>query len=430
MTHKLHSYLGYSYPAQLTELLKREWPDQARDVEPSDAHLWQLLDGAYHATLLKEEQRPISFRLLLANPDDLPLDSGPPTGLLPIQLDRPRPFNEQEVRRISLAAGFSRSLIAVSAGPDDHLRIWGILVSGTRWVNQVDGGRFIAGTLPARLVLQALGPGRLAVFLGHQRLAALSGGHLEGLAFDLFEAQWLKDAFRGVRDAALRTLSGKLAALPGVLLEGDFMRVMSQNVVRRALSVVRNAKHGGTLIFIEPSEEAHLTRKHGPLRLKYRIADTAARTRYLALLTQAVTRLARLVHDKKLHAVSWSEYQRAPDPELNHLDEAFFEFAHFLADLMAVDGALVVTKRLELIGFGAELCAEAAGLASVRRALDREAALWANEALDDVGTRHRAVYRLCAEHPGCVAIVISQDAAVRFVKTLNGSVTYWNQASW
>jgi hypothetical protein len=32
----------------------------------------------------------------------------------------------------------------------------------------------------------------------------------------------------------------------------------------------------------------------------------------------------------------------------------FFEFAHFLADLMAVDGALVVTKRLELVGFGAE----------------------------------------------------------------------------
>ena len=119
-----------------------------------------------------------------------------------------------------------------------------------------------------------------------------------------------------------------------------------------------------------------------------------------------------------------------PDEELNHLDEAFFEFAHFLADLMAVDGALVVTKRLELVGFGAELRAEAPGLTSVRRALDAEATLWANEPLDDVGTRHRAVYRLCEEHPNCVAIVISQDAAVRFVKNFNGAVTYWNQLSW
>jgi len=29
-----------------------------------------------------------------------------------------------------------------------------------------------------------------------------------------------------------------------------------------------------------------------------------------------------------------------------------------------------------------------------------------------------------------VAIVISQDAAVWFVKNLNGAVTYWNQLLW
>ena len=67
---------------------------------------------------------------------------------------------------------------------------------------------------------------------------------------------------------------------------------------------------------------------------------------------------------------------------------------------------------------------------SVRRAQDVEATVWANEALDDVGTRHRAVYRLCEEHPNCVAMVVSQDAAVRFVKNHHGAVTYWNQLSW
>jgi hypothetical protein len=196
------------------------------------------------------------------------------------------------------------------------------------------------------------------------------------------------------------------------------------------LSVVRNSRHGGTLVFIEPDEEAELKRANGPLRFKYRIADTGPRKRYQTLLRQAVIRLNELVHQKKLNEISWAEYQRVPDEELNQLDEAFFEFAHFLADLMVVDGALVVTKRLELVGFGAELRAEAPGLASVRRALDVEATLWAKEALDDVGTRHRAVYRLCEEHSNCVAIVISQDAAVRFVKNHNGAVTYWNQLSW
>lgn len=430
MTHRLQSYLGYSYPAQLAELLKREWPENAREVQPNDALLRQLLDVAYHATLLREEQRPVTFRLLFARPEDLPAHGGPPSGLMPIQLDRLRPFNEQEVRRISMAADFFRSLIAVSADPDENLRIWGILVSGTRWVNQVDGGRFVDGTLPPRLVVQALGPGRLTVCLGQQRIAALSGGRMQGLAFDLFQSQWLKHAFRNVRRDALRAIVGKADGIPHLPPTSDFMRVMSQNVLRRTLSVVRNSKHGGTLVFIEPDDEAELKRDNGPLRFKYRIADTGARNRYQTLLRQAIVRLNELVVQKKLNEVSWAEYQRIPDEELNQLDEAFFEFAHFLADLMAVDGALVVTKRLEIVGFGAELRAEAPALVSVRRALDVEATLWAKEALDDVGTRHRAVYRLCEEHWNCIAIVISQDASVRFVKNHNGAVTYWNQLSW
>ena len=430
MPNRRPTYRGYSYPAQLAELVKREWPIQAIEVLPKDPHLRRLLDAAYHATLLREEQRPVSFRLLLAKPEELPLDGGRPTGLLPFPLDRPRAFNEQEVRRISMAADFFRSLLAVSTDAEDNLCIWGILASGSRWVNQVEGGRFIEGTLPERFVLQALGPGRLTVFLGQRRLAALTGGRLEGLAFDLFQSQWLKEAFPSMGNDAAWAIPGQLGAFPDVPLQGKFVGIMSQNVVRRLLSVVRNAKHGGTLVFIEPSEEVALTRKGGPLRFKYRLAHTPACTRYQTLLARAITRLACLVHEQKLHAVSWDDYQRAPDPELNNLDEALFELAHFLADLMAVDGALVVTKRLEPIGFGAELRAEAPNLVEVRQALDVEATRWANESLEEVGTRHRAVYRLCEEYPHCVAIVISQDGAVRVVKNFNGAVTYWNQLSW
>jgi hypothetical protein len=137
-----------------------------------------------------------------------------------------------------------------------------------------------------------------------------------------------------------------------------------------------------------------------------------------------------LAHEQKITDVGWIEYQSVVDRPLSDLDEAFFEFAHFLADLMAVDGALILTKRYEIVGFGAELLAEAPQLTGVRRAMDLEGEIWANEALDDVGTRHRAVYRFCNQYPECVAIVISQDGSVRFVKNHNGAVTYWNQLSW
>jgi hypothetical protein len=428
MTHRLHSYLGYSYPSQLAELVKKVWPAELLDFLPTDSQLRLLLDVAYHASLLREELRPVTFRLLLVNPGEVSKPGLPASSVAGFRLDRPRPFNEQEVRRISMASDFFRSLIGVYADSEEQLKIWGILLSGTRWVNAVDGGRFPSVSLPQRVVIHALGPGRMTVFVGHQRVAALSSGQLEANAFDLFQSSWLPQSFQTVRAGILKSIYSHVD-LPYVPLNAEFLRVMSQNVLRRTLSVVRDSKHGGTLVFIEPDEEPEFITSKA-IRFKYRLTDGEQRSRYRALLSAAFGRLARLAHEQKITDVGWMQYQSVADKELGDLDEAFFEFAHFLADLMAVDGALILTKRYEIVGFGAELLSEAPGLSGVRQAMDLEAEIWAKEALDDVGTRHRAVYRLCDQHPNCVAIVISQDGSVRFVKNHNGAVTYWNQLSW
>jgi hypothetical protein len=428
MTHRLHSYLGYSYPGQLAELVKKVWPAEALTYLPGDSQLRLLLDVAYHASLLREELRPVTFRLLLSNPEEIIKPEMPPISVAGFSLDRQRPFNEQEVRRISMAADFFRSLIGVYSDSEEQLKIWGILLSGTRWVNAVDGGRFSSAPLPQRVVIHALGPGRLTVFVGHQRVAALSSGQLEANAFDIFQSSWLPESFKSVRAASLKSIYSNLD-LPYVPLNAEFIRVISQNVLRRTLSVVRDSKHGGTLVFIEPAEESAFVASKA-IRFKYRLTNDEQRSRYRTLLSAAFARLARLAHEQKITDVGWMEYQSVADHQLSELDEAFFEFAHFLADLMAVDGALILTKRYEIVGFGAELLSEAPKLTGVRRAMDLEAVIWANEALDDVGTRHRAVYRLCDQHPNCVATVISQDGSVRFVKNHNGAVTYWNQLSW
>ncbi len=43
------------------------------------------------------------------------------------------------------------------------------------------------------------------------------------------------------------------------------------------------------------------------------------------------------------------------DASLGKLHDALVEFSHFLADLMSVDGALVLDGHFQLIGFGAEI---------------------------------------------------------------------------
>jgi hypothetical protein len=183
-------------------------------------------------------------------------------------------------------------------------------------------------------------------------------------------------------------------------------------------------------VLLNPQEGELIDPNDGAIRFKYLIADCPARRRYTQMLTRAILRLSEIAVERGNAPLGWTEYQTLRDAQLSDLDEALFDFAHFLADLMSVDGALVVTPGLELVGFGAELRANAPMLKHVRHGLDLEGEIFVNESLDNVGTRHRAVYRFCETYSNCLAIVVSQDGSVQFVKNHHGSVTYWNQLSW
>jgi hypothetical protein len=101
-----------------------------------------------------------------------------------------------------------------------------------------------------------------------------------------------------------------------------------------------------------------------------------------------------------------------------------------IAALADVDGAVVMTKRFELLGFGAEIRgSDFPDVIMVKRALDLEATSCDEELTDGVGTRHRAAYRLCAHVRDALAVVASQDGSIRFVTWMNGSVTYWDHVS-
>jgi len=430
MTQQLQSYLGHSYPSQLAELVKKVWPKDRLAQLPQEHHLRQLFDIAYHASLMRDEDRPVTFRLIFGDPGLLPPGDGPPSGLMPLTLDRPRPFNEQEIRRLSMAAMYFRSMIGVCPSLHHDLHIWGMVVSGTRWLSSIAGGRYHGAPEPDSLVIHSLGPGRLTIHLGRNRIATLAGGRIESKAFDLFESKWLQQIFSEVRISFLTEAFGDITEAKYVPLDVDFVRMMTYNIILRALAVVRNGRHGGTMVIIDPDDETVLRDPAAAVRFKYLIGDCPARRRYSSMLTQAILRLSNLASDHMRPSAGWIEYQTLMDTGLSDLDEALFDFAHFLADLMAVDGALVVTQALDLVGFGTELRYEAPNLRSVRQALDLEGEIWANEPLDNVGTRHRAVYRFCKGYPKCLAIVVSQDGSVQFVRNHHGAVTYWNQLSW
>ena len=272
--------------------------------------------------------------------------------------------------------------------------------------------------MPDALSVAVTAPGRVIVSLGELTIAKLAGGQITGRVADVFDSVWLPGAFAEVRREVSRAHE---SAHPDSAGDRDFLRKIGQHFVRRIIATIRLARHGGALVLL-PEEEADRTAATDrPIALKYRFADEEPRRRYRTLVLKALDTLART------EPASWDAYSRSAAPEILAVDEGLNELAHTLAGLADIDGAVVMSKRLEVLGFGGEIVGDLPDVPVVMKALDLEGEVREEEATDGVGTRHRSVYRLCAAIHDALGIVVSQDGGVRLVGFKDGAVTYWDQ---
>jgi sensor domain DACNV-containing protein len=418
-------YSSHTYPREVAERIISEWPEVTNpldDLPPKEA-LISLLSEVFQASLLREESRPIRCRLVLINPSELSEVDGPPTGMQVLQLQDERKLSAQEIRRLSPCATFYRSLIGVRWDSGEGFRIWAILNSGTRWVARIDGGRLQSPAAPDRLTIHVSGPGNLIISRGDRLIATLLNGWLEGHGFDIYKARWLQKSQEAFAQWAIRECFKDHDI--GAIVESDFVNMLGQNFTRRIISQVRRAQHGGMLIIVRTEDAAKIVDPLGSIRPKYWIKETRARHRCRELLFSVMRTLSQVGAERGLKKVGWTDYQELADERLARLDESIFECAHFLADLMAIDGALVLTAAWDVLGFGAEIHGSSNKNEVVYRTLDLEGTQLAEERADEAGTRHRAAYRLSRQHPECMIIVVSQDGNARYVGNLNGKVTYW-----
>ena len=187
-------YPIHTYPRDLARQIALQWattPD-ASDVLPPEEAIASLLSEAYQASLLREEGRSVICRLILIDAAQLNDSEGPPAGMHFLRLTEERTFRENEIRRLSPSATLYRSLIGIRWDPDKGFLLWGIINSGTRWINETDGGRLRSPVLPNRLIIHIRGPGNLIIFRGEERIATLLNGRLQGHGFHIFEASWLR----------------------------------------------------------------------------------------------------------------------------------------------------------------------------------------------------------------------------------------------
>jgi len=433
---------GYSYPRDLARFVRDRWrdvpePSGGVDLLPEAAALESFFAACFQASMLREEERQVVFRAILAEPAFFAPEGRPPEGLQRLAFPRLLPFDPRELRRLSVAADPQRTLIGVRPDGEGGLRIWGLINSGTRWLRDVYGGRRAGAPLPQAPVVHVAAPGSMEAYKGHELVGKLQGGRLSGSRLDPFESEWLPGQFSRLleefteRHEAARNHARELSGERWAPLEPTLRRRITERMMKRVISVVRDARHGGTVIFITLENAGELSSEDHYIDLRYPFADVRARVSFPDLVVDILNRLSQLYgtsdHEQEPRVVGWEEFEATIDDEIETLDAALFDVAHLIAGLAAADGAVVMSKQNELLGFGGMISGRLPDVESVWRALDLEGEKVVEEGTANVGARHRSAYRLAGALPGSVAVVISQDGGVRWVCWKGGRVTYWEQ---
>jgi hypothetical protein len=431
LTHAYAAELARYALARYVELERKPDPGPCKPRHgglPSAPALEHLLSVAYQASLLREEDRPVRFRLFVGNPEQLPPEVGPPDGLHRLRFDQPRAYDEHEIRRLSPAAKFHRALIGVRSTGADGFEIWGIVQSGPRWLQSARGGRELPSPVPDdAVVVRVQGPGHIALAVGDVTVVELRAGKLSGVTSNVFESHWFTSRFRSARAALLNEHERVTRHLDLAPLDPDATRLIAQQMAKRLIATIQESRHGGTLVFVPQERCPALLGPRPTIQLKYRFAEDEPRKRYRTLILSVMRELglAGAALDPRPAQVGWELYQGSQRPEIIQLDEAILEMSQLIAALADVDGAVLLNERFDVLGFGGEIAGSLAELNTIRRALDPEGTSYDLVPIDGVGTRHRAAYRLCAHEHEAFAVVISQDGSVQFVAWHEGAPTYW-----
>ena len=444
---KICSHLAFAYDSlhkyhlDLAKYIRQCWPtgDQGPEAEltvednlPPHPYFEHLLSICYQASMLREEDHPVRLRLILAGPEQFSSQEFPPMGLHRQMFRTPRACNEFELRKLSPAAAFPRTLVGVELNKHHEWQIWGLVHSGDRWLQSYQGGRKMPPELPAVPVIHLAGPGHLSVLRGTNTVADLVAGRIITPDLNVFEAQWLQDFFLPAR-MELMSLVQASAASPqswSSFIDPRIMRTIGRHVMMRIISTMRNSHRGGTFLYLPDDRSEEFTAPNPLINIKYQFQKREIRPRLMDLMSQTLQSLIADYGQELTEGVmvSWQDYISINSNSLALLDEAIFEVAHQLADFAAVDGAVVLTNKSRVLGFGAMIKGDFDQVGTVTRAVDVEGEKRLERVTEGFGTRHRSVFYLCRQLPESLGIVISQDGSARLIKWQDGLVTYWEQA--
>jgi hypothetical protein len=414
-------------------LIQKHFGAMQRHVRPGvpeEGALLHILETVYHTSFLTEEKRRLSFSIIYATPHELE-EQDVLKLARPIEFSQLRPFTSSEIMRLAPALKLSHVLICIDADPrykhepDHGLAIWGVINIGRYWSQLYRNEASFGITPPKNLVISCGTPGEMTASSGGRYIAMLRHGKVTVPDWGALNSDDVGSYFAASRAELEGQVLKRLLhnAYTETLAEQHWPAKYAASYIARILQGIKEEAHGGTVLFVRDDLDANDPVLRRCLDIKYEINYGGV---WRMLQEFAVTHASLVPLDQELkdgEDVSTVRYQTVQTLLFRKrlLERQIQDSVDFIASLANVDGALVITDKYRVIGFGAEVIVRSEGLRTVR--LDER-----EMPIASFGTRHRSTFRFCYELPDSVAFILSSDGGVKFAKRVGDVVQFWNDA--
>jgi hypothetical protein len=395
--------MSFDFPKAIADLVYGEWTDSptAPGYQPTPCPpqtvLTSLMNQCFFASLRREEERITRFDLALCSPSDLPEAAFGFSKFTKvfnlIRFDEVRKLSVNELVRLAPACNPEKTIILATYDEiTGDLYLWGVVDVG--WRPSVIAMRLV------ELRIRVTGPGEMKITLHGRLRCTFKDGRISYPERGLINTGCLYDFFK---ESSL-LLCREVKAATGqqtddtAILERDYRAMGYLFVLQEIIERMQQLEHGGCILIV-PEASSYQSVPH--TTVKYRCRDDTVWD-YLC---------GRLI--------LYDQFQR------EDVESGLRDALDALVRLTAVDGAVLMTRKFELLGFGTVIQLPQAVDYRVFRCHDRRASQTTEFAVESYGTRHRSAFEFCYRCAPSVAIVASQDGDIKVVTRVGDHVYFW-----
>ncbi|MCH9018997.1 MAG: hypothetical protein IIA73_01335 [Proteobacteria bacterium] len=343
------------------------------DQAPGAGNICSVCNTAFWASMQSEEGRSVQAALALMNPTLSPSRSSEV-----LRLANPIELSSHSIAKLSASFPYRRGALAVTFPPRGRPLIWGIVLPKPEheWLLEILAPGYIVIRNAFSIQAAVLPDGSRILFDERSRL----------------EDEWCDLLFSYAKHTAI----GRLIPF--------HLRFQFYGFLQELSRAMAEHRRGGSVVIVDPND--HDWKDAVDFTFEFNASEEYL-VRPLLDLRKWRDRWSRNQERKrKVEGQKRPELVFYPDSEPERrLNQAL----RLIGGLTAVDGALVMTTTMHILGYGAKLKTTAKEL-SVREWLPFRGYASEPIRMEDIsGTRHRSAAQFVFEHPEAIIFVASQD---------------------